>query len=919
MPTPLAPKPSPVRLRKSLNVLLLLVLLLAAVSYFGYRDLENSAEYLVQLEHAHGQIIFLDEVLTTSAQLAAQTGDAYWITRYNRHEPKLQQVLDNTMALAPNSGVADAIAATAQANTALVKLERRAFSLLMEKRVPEANELLKSAGYEQLKQHYAQGMATVVESIHTDVTAATEARRQRFYWVLALITAFAALFLLQALIATRQIRRWQRLLTRNNWQLAQAEAASTQLNQQLEQRVQARTQALQASERQLVSVLNSAPMMLIALDATGRCTLAKGAGLGGLGLQPEDIVGNSAFETYADNAEILGYLHRAFAGESLRVDIHLHSLVLDTRYTPIKNAEGQLTAVICVAHDVTEQHAGQSQLNTLSQVVAQHPAGIAIFGLDGIVSYANPSFGSIFERDNKSIIGRDWSDVRTHNPSKRQSNRLRELVAAGDDWQGDYRHTRRDGSSLWLHCTLAPLRNASGEIHQYLFMAEDISETRKISQQLNRKTYFDALTRLPNRQLALQRLTTQLDSPDAAPALILIDIDNFRRVNDGISHHIGDRLLREVSKRLSTYMPSFGSVARIGSDEFLVLCSADNCCSGVEACVQQLLSEIARPYDIDNRTLHITASAGIAVAPRDGNDTHTLLRNADSALYEAKASGRDTWRFFNPNTNQQAEKTLELEQELRGAIQNGELELYYQPIIDLNTGRANRVEALLRWHSAKFGTVPPDHFIPIAEQSDLISRIGDWVLRQACQQAKAWRNSALGPITIGVNLSPRQFLQDGFSESVLDIINTTGTAPEDIELEITERLLVTDQSEVTRKLTRLDQHGIKLCIDDFGTGYSSLAYLKHYPIDTLKIDRIFVRDVTNDASDAELAAGIISLAHNLSMRATGEGVETAEQLAFLQRNGCDQAQGYYFSKPLPVGEFEIWLRQFPGVDFTAPS
>lgn len=421
----------------------------------------------------------------------------------------------------------------------------------------------------------------------------------------------------------------------------------------------------------------------------------------------------------------------------------------------------------------------------------------------------------------------------------------------------------------------------------------------------------DALTGLPNRNLLADRLTQNIATArrrHQIVAVLFVDLDHFKVVNDSLGHDAGDTLLKEVAARLAGCVREGDTVARQGSDEFVMVVDEMLREEDVRAVTHQVAAALSRPFYIDGQEMFVTCSTGIALYPRDGEDAATLLKHSAIALHRAKETGRNTFQYFAAEMNTRALERLILEGKLRQALERGEFLLYYQPQVDLASGCLIGVEALVRWQHPELGMVSPAQFIPMAEETGLIVPLGEWVLRTACAQMKAWHRDGFSTLRVAVNLSARQFRQQDVVAMVSGVLEETGLDPSGLELELTESLLVQNVEAGIQTLKALSGMGVQLAIDDFGTGYSSLNYLKRFPIDRLKIDQSFVRDITHDPGDAAIVTAIISLSHSLRLKVIAEGVETEAQLAYLRAGQCDEMQGFYFSRPLPVEEMEQLLR-----------
>jgi diguanylate cyclase (GGDEF)-like protein/PAS domain S-box-containing protein len=436
-------------------------------------------------------------------------------------------------------------------------------------------------------------------------------------------------------------------------------------------------------------------------------------------------------------------------------------------------------------------------------------------------------------------------------------------------------------------------------------LQEEIVERRQAEARVHHMAYHDSLTGLPNRALLADRLERAMLAAQRGGsrlAVMFIDLDRFKTINDSLGHLTGDHLLREVASRLCRAVRMSDTVARLGGDEFVVLVPG---VQATEECAQvgdKIIEALRAPFPFEGRSLHISPSIGVCMYPEDGADVETLMRNADAAMYHAKAAGRNNYQFFTQRMNQAAAQHFELESSLRTALAGAEFELFYQPIMDAGTRAVHALEVLLRWRRPGTGLVLPDHFIPLLEETGLIVPVGEWVLRAACEQAMAWQRAGIAAVPLAINLSARQFMHAGLLASIESVIGDTGIDPALIEFEITETALMQHGAHTLDLLDRINRMGIRLSIDDFGTGYSSLAYLKRFPVRKIKIDRAFVRELEASSEDRAIVAAVMALANSLQLSVVAEGVETEAQLALLQAHGCQYAQGYLFARPLPAGE-----------------
>jgi len=469
---------------------------------------------------------------------------------------------------------------------------------------------------------------------------------------------------------------------------------------------------------------------------------------------------------------------------------------------------------------------------------------------------------------------------------------------------------RRDGHEHAIEDSAAPIHDRRGRVTGAVMVFHDVSTARALSLRMSYLAQHDSLTDLPNRILLNDRLTQAITLAyrhQQRLALLFLDVDRFKHINDSLGHAVGDRLLQSVAQRLFDCVRSSDTVSRQGGDEFVILLAETKQAQDAAVIADKILLALATPHRIDQHELHLTASIGIVTYPDDGMDAETLMKNADSAMYHAKEAGRNNYQFFKADMNVRAIERQSLENGLRHALERHEFVLYYQPKMNLETGSIIGVEALIRWHHPTRGLVSPAHFIPLAEECGFIVPIGRWVLREACRQARIWQKDRLPKVRIAINISTVELRARDFVASVRQILAETGLEPRYLELELTETFLMQDSKSTAAVLKELKDLGVYLALDDFGTGYSSLSYVKRFPIDTLKIDQSFVRDLATDADDASIVSAVISMGKSLHMRVVAEGVETHEQLEFLREHSCPFGQGYFFSPPVGAKEFSQLL------------
>lgn len=470
---------------------------------------------------------------------------------------------------------------------------------------------------------------------------------------------------------------------------------------------------------------------------------------------------------------------------------------------------------------------------------------------------------------------------------------------------------RGDGVELAVESSAAPIHDRLGGVIGAVMVAHDVTVARELSHKLARLALHDSLTDVPNRTLLSDRLDQAMmraHRTGSSVAVLFIDLDRFKHINDSLGHAVGDDLLRSVAQRLLSCVRSSDTVSRQGGDEFLVLLSDVVHPRDAALCAEKIIAALEAPHRIAEHDLRITASIGIAIYPGDAADAERLLRNADFAMYQAKYTGRNNYQFFKPEMNANAIERQSVETDLRQAVSRGEFELNYQPKVNLETGAVVGVEALIRWNRPQCGVMLPARFIPIAEESGLILPIGRWALETACRQARAWHQGGLLPISVAINVSAVELRAKDFLGNVRQILEQSGLDPSCLELELTETFMMQDWKSTAEILRALKSLGVKIALDDFGTGYSSLSYMKRFPIDALKIDQSFVRDMTTDSDDASIVSAVINMGRSLNMRVIAEGIQTREQLKFLRERQCPEGQGYYFGPPVPGEELTELLR-----------
>ncbi len=551
----------------------------------------------------------------------------------------------------------------------------------------------------------------------------------------------------------------------------------------------------------------------------------------------------------------------------------------------------------------------QRYFSHLSQAVNQLPVSVVISGLDGNIEYVNRFFKSITGYSGSEACQMSLRSILANSLGTKAVDKIWHSVRAGEAWEGETLIHTKSGEAYWKLVNLSPIVEKHRMIG-LVYIGQNISERKQQEKAIEHQASHDALTNLPNRMLMLDRLSnaiSRMKRHQGRLALMFLDLDNFKRVNDTVGHHVGDALLVETARRLTSAVRASDTVARQGGDEFLILAPELTNQTDIEPIAEKILTALSEPFLGHGMHLPTGASIGLAFYPDDGEDTQSLLSKADTAMYQAKADGGGSYRYFDASMNKAATRRLSVEQSLCRAQESGRLYLVYQPLVDLDSGRVTGAEVLLRWDDTTFGQVKPDEFIPIAEQTGLIIPIGSWVLDTAIRQAQAWREMGHTDFRISVNVSPRQLHERNFVEVLRATLNVAGLPVNALQLEVTEGLLVRNEEPVRILLEDLIKAGVSIVMDDFGTGYSSLSHLRKYPFDCIKVDKSFIMDMTTDPGNAALVAATIAMGKALSMKVTAEGVEAQTQLTELRRMDCDIAQGRFFSHPVPANEFTSLL------------
>ena len=668
------------------------------------------------------------------------------------------------------------------------------------------------------------------------------------------------------------------------------------------------------------SMLDNSPSIMTAFDKDGYCLLANAAMLKFINRSPEHILGRkrefwqNAIDAKQSTEKDFAVMstgnatleEQVFSNENNSKDYYLCN-----RF-PLRNKEGDVFAVGVVKTNITTIREIEVRLQLATQIFSQGSEGIVITDQDNCIISTNKAFERITGYKEAEVLGKNPSILSSGKQSGVFYKEMWHTLSAKNEWEGELYNRRKNGEIYPQHLSISRVLDERENLIYYIAVFNDVTHKKQIEQEIHQLAFYDALTNTPNRHLLRDRLTQAIGSAireNKHFCLMFLDLDHFKEVNDTLGHAAGDELLVEVSRRLESQTRDKDTVCRFGGDEFVLLLSEinrDDAANKADA----VLTEILKPYFIHGKVLNVSTSLGIAIYPEDGSNYSVLLKNADTAMYQAKENGRNSFRFFQQEMQDSSVKRMAIEAGLRNAIEKEEFWLAYQPQICLITKKLVGVEVLLRWKNLEMDNPMPDEFIPIAEATGLIVPIGEWVLKEALKQAKLWLDAGLEPFTIAVNISARQFWNDDFAKVVRCALFESGIPAHILELELTERLVMHKPEAVIDIMNELKLLGVKISVDDFGTGYSSLNYLKRLPVDKLKIDQSFIRDIEIDNDDEIIVLSIVQLAKALHKETIAEGVETLEQEAFLLNIGCNTSQGFLHGRPMSVEFFEKWLQNF---------
>lgn len=580
-----------------------------------------------------------------------------------------------------------------------------------------------------------------------------------------------------------------------------------------------------------------------------------------------------------------------------------------------------LIGAVMNAMAAPEQRRRKAQIfiegDTWEQVFANAGEAILLSDASGRILRINPAFGRLTGYTAREVVGKTPRLLHSERHSAAFYDAIARQLDAVGFWQGGAWQRRKDGSEFFGMLSLFAIKGRDGNIHRYVHLLRDVTEQRQRSDDFAQFAYQDILTGLPNRYLLHDRLAQAVEVARRERdtlALMFIDLDRFKIVNDSLGYEVGDLLLIETANRFRSLLGPSATLARLGGDEFVVLLPDAGSIGNVSDLAEEFNRCMEPPMQVMGRDIHLGASIGIALFPRDGENAMALMKNADTAMYRSKAEGPNGYRFFDLAMNASAAERMEMESALRRALQCNEFVMHYQPKIDLRSGRVAGAEALIRWQDPEHGQISPGQFIPLAEETGLITKIGDWALDEVCRQMADWQARGILPQQVGVNVSARQFLDEYFAEKVILLLEKYKLPHASLELELTESTVMANPEAAARQMRRLQAAGVGISLDDFGTGYSSLTYLKRLPISVIKMDKSFIHKLDADEDNAAIVSAIQGMADALGMSTLAEGIERKDEASHLQASGCDFGQGFFYSPPLPVHEFEQWMGQRPGSD-----
>jgi len=683
--------------------------------------------------------------------------------------------------------------------------------------------------------------------------------------------------------------------------------------------------ALKDSEQRFRALTQQLPVGVFMADSDGSCRYVNDRWCQMAGLTAEQALGASWMQpVHPDERDQVMKAWRQAVEESgeLVVDHRFRSpsgrtTWLDTRAVPLRDRAGRAAYYLGANTDIADLKRTEETLRASEARFRSYfdlpLVGIALTGPDKRWWEVNDRLCELLGYRRSQLLRLSWAELTYPDDLAVDLAQFERVMSRRTDgYSLEKRFLRQDGSLLYASVSTRCVRRPNGVADYFVAVVQDITERKQAEEHIQHLAHYDALTGLPNRALLgdrLQQAVLRAERDHTQVGVLLVDLDHFKRINDTLGHSVGDQLLREAARRLQECIRQCDTISRQGGDEFAIV--LPDLSAGDEAArmAQRILDQVAEPYRLEDHDLHISCSIGISFCPRDGRSAENLLKNADNALYRAKDAGRNNYQHYQSGATVVARERLSLESSLRHAVERQQLELYYQPKWDFHADAITGAEALIRWNHPELGLLPPSRFIPIAEDSGLVLSLGEWVLRAAVSEIGRLHRNGWPRLRVAVNLSARQFRQCDLTDLIQGLLAETGFEPTCLELELTEGILMHHTEDNIAALRAFKEMGVRMAIDDFGTGYSSLSYLQRFPVNLLKIDRSFVTDLPANANNAAIVDAIVTLAHGLKLEVVAEGVETVEQLEFLRAHGCDEGQGYYFGRPLPLIEFQNLLEQ----------
>jgi diguanylate cyclase (GGDEF)-like protein/PAS domain S-box-containing protein len=675
---------------------------------------------------------------------------------------------------------------------------------------------------------------------------------------------------------------------------------------------------LRDSEQKVRRILETTQEGFVVVGADNRIVEVNDAICGIMGKTREEVLGYSVYDFIDLNSRpiLAEQLQQRGEGKGRTYELELSAgpnrkIPCQVNSTPVFDKQGRIAGSFALITDLSGRRTQEAYMRQAVAVFENTAEGVMITDKGGRLQLVNPAFTEITGYDEAEVVGLSPQFLKSGRHDAAFYKRLWAEVTGSGHWQGEVWNRRKNGQIYPEWLTISTVRDAAGEVQSYVGVFSDISHIKRSEAELERLAHYDPLTDLPNRTLLNVQLSLALERAARSHkkmAVMELDLDGFKTVNDSLGHPSGDLLLQIIGQRLKSALRSEDVIARMGGDEFAIIIETPPSASHLSHIAEKIIQSVSEPADLYGHSALVTASVGIALYPDDGEDVTSLLKAADTAMYAGKQAGRNTFRFHDAGMAEAARVRLRIEQGLRRALENGQLELWYQPQIDFTSRQMIGAEALVRWRDPERGLIGPAEFVPVAEETGLILPLGEWVLLQACMQAHSWQQNGMFIGMISVNVSGPQIERGDFVGTVRQALDSTGIDPLLLELEITESFLLRNAEQALAVVEQLSGLGISVAIDDFGTGYSSLSYLKYLNADKLKIDKRFVRDLPADKDDAAITRAVIALGLSLGFRVVAEGVETEGQEQFLKEEGCHQGQGYLYASPMPAEKFEQWMR-----------